>query len=148
MEAWGTPPWRNPLAMKGLSCITPCGQKFDRGPPLGRGYIPKAFAFENPYPLNPKESDLFYFLLIRTKRPKSTKFQRAVSSSSELHAIQCIPRGTTTLAFLLIIRRKADTRDMRKSLHIVPSVGFSTNYQEEGEGCGVPGDALDGMEFI
>ena len=32
-----------------------------------REYIPKIFAFKNPYPLNPEESDLFYFLLIRTK---------------------------------------------------------------------------------
>ena len=88
----------------------------------GRGYIPKVFAFENQYPLNPKESDLFYFLLIRTKRPKSPKFQKAVSSSSELHAIQRIPRDNTTLALLLIIRQKADTRDMRKSVLIVPCV--------------------------
>ena len=69
----------------------------------GRGYIPKVFAFENQYPLNPVESDLFYFLLICMKRPKSPKFQRAVSSSSELHAIQHIPRENTTLAFLLLI---------------------------------------------
>ena len=89
---------------------------------IARGYIPNIFAFENPYPLNPEESDLFYFLLICTKRPKSPIFQRAVLSSSELHAIQCIPRVATTLAFLLIIRQKANTRDMRKSLQIVPSV--------------------------
>ena len=36
---------------------------------LARGYIPKVFAFKNPYPLNPKKPDLFYFLLIRTKQP-------------------------------------------------------------------------------
>ena len=71
--------------------------------PLCRGYIPNVFAFKNPYPLNPKKSDLFYFLLIRTKQSKSPKFQRAVSSSSELHVIQRIPRDTTTLAFLLIL---------------------------------------------
>ena len=46
---------------------------------LFRGYIQKVFAFKNLYPLNPEESDLFYFLLIRTKRPKYQKFQRAVS---------------------------------------------------------------------
>ena len=57
-----------------------------------RGYIPKIFAFENRYALNPEESDLFYFLLICTKRPKSPKFQREVSSSYNLHAIQRIPR--------------------------------------------------------
>ena len=88
----------------------------------GRGNIPKVFAFENLYPLNTEESDLFYFLLIRTKQPKSLKFQRAVLSPSELHAIQRIPRDTTTLAFLLILREKADSRGMRKSLHKVPTV--------------------------
>ena len=72
---------------------------------LVRGYIPKVFAFENRYPLNPEESGLFYFLLICTERPKSPKFQRAVSSSSELHAIRSIPRENTTLAFLLLIRQ-------------------------------------------
>ena len=60
-----------------------------------RGYIPKVFYFKNPYPLNPEKSDLFYFLLIRTKRPKSPKLQRAVSSSSALHAIKRIRRDTT-----------------------------------------------------
>ena len=90
--------------------------------PIGRGYIPKVFAFKNPYPLNPKESDFFYFLLIRMKRPKSSKFQRAVSSSSKFHAIQRIPRDTTTLAFLLILRQKSDIRGMRKYLHKVPTV--------------------------
>ena len=38
-----------------------------------RGYIPNIFAFKNPYPLNPEKSGLFYFLLIRMKRPKSPK---------------------------------------------------------------------------
>ena len=85
-------------------------------------YIPKFFTFKNPYLLNPEESYLFYFLLIRTKQPKSPKFQRAVSSSSELHAIQRIPRETTTVAFLLILQQKADSRGMRKSLHKVPTV--------------------------
>ena len=74
-----------------------------------RGYIPKFFAFKKPYPLNPEESGLFYLLLIRTKRPKSPNFQREVSSSSELHAIQRIPRDTTTLAFLLILCQKSKT---------------------------------------
>ena len=90
--------------------------------PIDRGYIPQVFAFENPYPLNTEESDLFYFLLIRTKRPTSPKLQRAISSSSKLHAIQRTPRDNTTLAFLLIICQKADTRGMRKSVLIVPSV--------------------------
>ena len=89
---------------------------------LDRGYIPKVFAFKNPYPLNPEKSDLFYFLRIRMKQPKSPKFQRAVSSSSEINAIQHIPRDTTTLAFLLIIRQNADSRGMRKSLHKVATV--------------------------
>ena len=80
-------------------------KKISMGEPLARGYIPKIFAFKNRYPLNPEESDLFYFLLIRTKRPISPKFQRAVSSSSELHAIQRIPRENITLSFLLIIRQ-------------------------------------------
>ena len=52
----------------------------------------------------------------------TAKFQRAVSSSSELHAIQRIPRDKTTLTLLLIILRKADTRGMRESILIVPSV--------------------------
>ena len=65
-----------------------------------RGYIPKVFAFKDSYPLNPKKSDLFYFLFIRTKRPKSSKLQREVSSSSAIHAIKRIPRDTTSLAFL------------------------------------------------
>ena len=56
------------------------------------------------------------------KRPESPKFQRAVSSSSELHAIQRAPRDTTTLAFLLILCQKSDSRGMRKSLHKVPTV--------------------------
>ena len=86
------------------------------------GYIPKVFAFKNPYPLNPKKSDLFYFLLIRTKRPKLPKLQRAVSSSSALHAIKRIPRDTTSLAFLLIILQNADIRGIRKSLLKVPTV--------------------------
>ena len=90
--------------------------------PWTRGYIPKVFAFKNPHPLNPEESDLFYFLLICTKRPKSPKFQRAVSSSSELHAIQRTPRETTTVAFLLVLLQKFDSRGMRKSLHKVPTV--------------------------
>ena len=30
--------------------------------------------------INPEKSDLFYFLLIRMKRPKSPKLQRAASS--------------------------------------------------------------------
>ena len=89
---------------------------------FNRGYIPKVFAFKNPYPLNPEKSDLFYFLLIRTKQPKSPKFQREVSSSSKLHAIQRIPRDTTTLAFLLILRKNADSRGMRKSLHKIATV--------------------------
>ena len=89
---------------------------------IGKGYIPKVFAFKNLYPLNPKKSYLFYFLLICTKWPKPPKFQRVVSSSSELRAIQCIPRDNTTLTFLLIIRRKNDTRGMRKSVLSVPSV--------------------------
>ena len=88
----------------------------------GRGYILKVFAFKNPYPLNPEESDLFYLLFIRTKQPKSPKFQRALSSSSELDAIQRIPRDTTTVAFLLILLQKADSSGMRKSLHKVPIV--------------------------
>ena len=86
--------------------------------PTYHRYLPS----KNPYPLNPEESDIFYFLLIGTKRPKRPKFQRAVSSSSQLHAIKCIPRDNTTLALLLIIRQKADTRGMIKSLRIVPSV--------------------------
>ena len=89
---------------------------------IGRGYIPKVFAFKYPYLLNPEKSDLFYFLLIRTKQPKLPKFQRAVSSSSELHAIQRIPRDTTTIAFLLILRQNADSRGMRKSLQKVATV--------------------------
>ena len=68
-----------------------------------RGYIPKVFAFKNPYPLNPEKSDLFYFLLICTKRPKLPKLQRSVSSSSALRAIKLIPRDTTNLALLLIL---------------------------------------------
>ena len=56
-----------------------------------RGYIPKVFSFKTLYPLNPKKSDLFYFLLIRTKQPKLPKLQRAVSSSSALHAMQIYP---------------------------------------------------------
>ena len=87
-----------------------------------RGYIPKVFAFKNRYPLNPEKSDLFYFLLIRTKRPKLLKLQRAVSSSSALHAIKLIPRDTRTLAFLLIHLQNADSRGMRKSLLKVPTV--------------------------
>ena len=88
----------------------------------GRGYIPNNFAFKNPYPLNPQKSDLFYFLLIRTKRPKSPKLQRAVSSSSALHAIKCIPRDTTTLALLLILIQNTDSRGMSKSQHKVATV--------------------------
>ena len=87
-----------------------------------RGYIPKVFAFKNPYPLNHKKSDLFYFLLIRMKQPKSPKLQRAVSSSSALQAIKCIPRDTTSLTFLLIILQNADSRGIRKSLLKVPTV--------------------------
>ena len=87
------------------------------GPTYHR-YLP----LKNPYPLNPEELDVFYFLLIGTKRPKRPKFQRAVSSSSELHAIECIPRDNTTLAFLLIIRQKTGTRGMIKSLGIVPNL--------------------------
>ena len=41
--------------------------------PQASVYIPKVFAFKNPYPLNPEKSDLFYFLLIRTKLPKFPK---------------------------------------------------------------------------
>ena len=66
--------------------------------------------------------DLFYFLLIRTKRPKLPKFPRAVSSSYELHAIPCISRNTRIVAFLLILLQKADSGGMRKSLHKVPTV--------------------------
>ena len=87
-----------------------------------RTYITKVFAFKNLYPLNPQKSDLFYFLLIRTKRPKSPKLQRAVSSSSALHAIKCIPRDNTTLAFLLILLQNAYSRSMRKSLLKVRTV--------------------------
>ena len=87
-----------------------------------RGYIPKVFAFKNPYPLNPKKSDLFYFLLIRTKWPKSPKLQRAVSSSSTLHTIKRIPRDTTTLALLWILLQNVDSRGMSKSLLKVPTV--------------------------
>ena len=89
---------------------------------INRGYIPKVFAFKNPYPLNTKKLDLFYFLLIRTKWPKSPKLQREVSSSSELHAIKHIHRNNTTLAFLLILCQKSDSRGMRKSLLKVPTV--------------------------
>ena len=77
---------------------------------------------ETPYPLNPEKSDLFYFLLIRTKRQKLPKLQRAVSSSSALLSIKCIPRDTTTLAFLLILLQNANSRGMRKSLLKVPTV--------------------------
>ena len=94
-----------------------------------RGYIPKFFAFKNPYPLNPEESDLFYFLLIRIKRPKSPKFQKAVSSSSKIPSIQRIPRDTKTLAFLFILCQKVDSRGMRKYLHKVPTVDFLAKYQ-------------------
>ena len=87
-----------------------------------RGEHTKGFSFKNPYPLNPEKSDLFYFLLISTKQSKSPKFQIAVSSSCELHAIQRIPRDTTTVAFLLILLQKSDSRGMRKSLHKVPTV--------------------------
>ena len=87
-----------------------------------RGYIPKVFAFKNLHPLNPEKSDLFYFLLIRTKRPKSPKLQRAVSSSYAVHAIKRIPSDTTTLAFLLILLQNADSRGMGKSLLKVPTV--------------------------
>ena len=91
------------------------------GPTYHR-YLPS----KNPYPINPKESDIFYFLLIGTKRPKRPKFQIVVSLSSQLHAIECIHRENTTLAFLLIILRKDDTRDMIKFLGIVPSVFYLT----------------------
>ena len=92
---------------------------------MDRGYIPKVFSFKNPYPLNPEKSDLFYFLLIRTKQPKSSKLQRAVSSSSAVHAIKGIPSDTKTLAFLLILLQNANSRGMRKSLLKVPTVvGF------------------------
>ena len=81
-------------------------------------YLPS----KNPNALNPEESDIFYFLLIGTRRPKGPKSQRAVSSSSELHSIECTPRYNTTLAFLLIVILKAGPRGMIKSLGIVPSV--------------------------
>ena len=87
------------------------------GPAYHR-YLPS----KNPYPLNLKESDIFYFLLIVTKLPKRPKFQRSVSSSSKLHAIECISRDNYTLAFLLIFRQKSGTKGMIKSLGIVPSV--------------------------
>ena len=86
------------------------------------GYIPKIFAFKNPYALKHEKSDLFYILLICTKQPESRKFQRAVSLSSKLHAIEHIPRYTTTLTFLWIIRQNADSRGMRKFLHKVATV--------------------------
>ena len=28
-----------------------------------------------------------------------------------------------------------------------PTAGVLAKYQEEGEGCGIPGDALDGVDF-
>ena len=87
-----------------------------------RGYIPKVFSFENRYPLNPENLDLFYFLFIRTKRPKSPKLQRAVSSSSALHAIKRTPKDTTTLALLLILIQNTDSRGMSKSQHKVATV--------------------------
>ena len=87
------------------------------GPTYHR-YLPS----KNLYPLNPEESDIFYFLLIGTKRPKRPKLQRAVSLSYQLHAIKCIPRDNTTLAFLFIILQKADTIVMIRSLGIFPSV--------------------------
>ena len=87
-----------------------------------RGYISKVFAFENPYPLNPEKSDLFYFLLIRTKQPKSPKLQRAVPLSSTLHSIKRIPRDTTSLALLFIILQNAYSRGIRKSLLTVSTV--------------------------
>ena len=77
---------------------------------------------KNPYPLNPKELDIFYFLLICTKWPKRPKYQRLISLSYKLHSIECIPRDNTTLAFLLVIFWKAGTRVMVKSLRIVPIV--------------------------
>ena len=110
-----------------------------------RGYIPKVFAFKNPYPLNPEKSDVFYFLLIRMKQPKSQKIQKAVSSSSELHAIQRIPRDTTTLAFLFILRQNDDSSDLVSGFSHAPTVIVLAKYKEEGEGCGVPGDALDSV---
>ena len=83
---------------------------------------------KKPYPLNPKESDLFHLLLIGTKHPKRPRFQRAVSSSPQLHTIQCIPGDNTSLAFLFIFLRKANTGGMIKSLGIFPSVFYLANH--------------------
>ena len=90
---------------------------------FSRGYIPKVFAFKNPYPLNPEKSDLFYSLLIRMKQPKSPKFQRAVSSSSEINAIQHIPRDTTTLAFLMPLMLDF-WRSIKRKARVVVSLGM------------------------
>ena len=44
-------------------------------------------------------------------------------------------------------RQIEDTRDDPEGFYHASSVGFSENYQEEGDRCVVPGDSFDGMEF-
>ena len=39
-----------------------------------------------------------------------------------------------------------DSRDLDQEFSHAPTVGVLENFQQEGEGCGVPGDAFDGVE--
>ena len=53
----------------------------------------------------------------------------------------------TKISRLLNSYRKIDdSRDLEQGFSNAPTVGVLDHYQWEGEACGVPGDAFDGVE--
>ena len=51
------------------------------------------------------------------------------------------------LRWLNYYRKIDDSSDLVLGFSYAPTVGVLAKNQEEGEGCGVPGGALDGVEF-
>ena len=77
------------------------------------------------------------------KRRSDRKTKRISDGGTERQS----DNSKTKISRLLNCYRKIhNSRDLEQGFPHAPIVGFLENYQWEGEGCGVPGDAFDGME--
>ena len=77
------------------------------------------------------------------KRQSDRKTKRISDGATERQS----DSNKTKISRLLNCYRKIhDSRDLEQGFPHAPTVGVLEKYQWEGECCGVPGDAFDGVE--
>ena len=77
------------------------------------------------------------------KRRSNRKTQRMSDSATERQS----DSNKRKISRLLNCYRKIhDSRDLEQGFPHAPTVVVLENYQQEGEACGVPGDAFDGVK--